>query len=113
MSGIATIYEVPETEEHLALWATVHAAHHRLINAKIYELGGVSLPEYVLDPINPANTGPWEDQHQVLHQLMDAALGIAGFDLTGVDFRNRDALTGWITQNAIEHTLAADLLEIG
>ena len=115
MSGIAALFNVPTTPEELLQWATAHATHHRDVNRRIYEvsLGHIVLPEFLLDPINPKDTGVWEAQHQIIHQDMDAVLSINGFDLSSVDFTNSEALTGWIQLNANEHYQAATALGIG
>ena len=113
MSGIAGIFNVPTTLADLQTWATNHASHHRNIIRRIYEVTGASLPEYVLDPIDPEDTYVWEAQHQLMHQDMDLVLNIAGFDLTGVNFKDKDLLPGWITLNSNEHYQASNILEIG
>ena len=113
MSAIAALFNVPSNAQELSQWATAHATHHRDINRVLYQLTGADLPEFVLDPIDPSNTGVWEDQHQVMHQNQNAILGINGFDLSEVDFKNLDLLTGWITLNANEHYQAAAILGIG
>ena len=113
MSGIANIFNVPATEAELASWASAHMSHHRDVNRRIFELTGIALPEFVLDPIDPRDTHVWEAQHQIMHTNMDTILDISGFDLSEVDFTNRDALTGWITLNANEHYIAANVLGIG
>lgn len=113
MSGIASLYNVPGSAEELARWSSIHMAHHRDIIRKIYELSGIALPEYLIDPINPDQPGPWDDLHQAMHQQMDALLGISGFDLLGVDWKNQSLLAAWIFLNAAEHKQAADILGIG
>lgn len=91
----------------------VHMAHHRDIIRKIYELAGIALVEYLLDPFDPKNLGAWDYQHQIMHQQMDSLLGIAGFNLLGVDWQNQELLAAWILLNATEHNQAADILRIG
>jgi hypothetical protein len=113
MSGIAGLYNVPQTDEELQHWGFVHMAHHRDIIRLIFETVNIVLPEFQLDPIDPNDTGTWEYQHQQMHQQMDAVLGIDGNDLTGVDWKNPSELSGWIFLNSSEHLQAADLLEIG
>lgn len=113
MSGIAALFNVPASRGDLQSWASAHMTHHRDVIRRIYEITGATLPEYVLDPIDPEDTGVWEDQHQIMHQDMDAVLGINGFDLTGVDFDNYEQLSGWINLNANEHYQAANILQIG
>lgn len=113
MSALAALYNVPTTENELAAWASAHMTHHRDLQRVIYEITGGNMPEFILDPIDPNNTGIWEDQHQAMHNNMDAVLGIAGFDLTGVDFKDTGLLTGWIQLNNAEHYAAANILGIG
>lgn len=113
MSAIADLYNVPSNDAERAQWAFAHMAHHRDINRRIYELIQVALPEYPLDQINVDDTGFWEYQHQSMHNNQDAILGISGFDLSSVDWKNQNELAGWVWLNANEHLQAADILEIG
>lgn len=113
MSGIANLYNVPGTTAELAEWAFSHMAHHRDINARIYLLLKIALPEYILEPIDPADTGQWEDQHQIMHDNQNQLLGIAGQDLTGVDWKDDNLKAAWVFLNASEHYQAAAILEIG
>lgn len=112
MSGLASLYNVPSTDQERSQWAFAHMAHHRDISRKIYELLAIALPEFVLDPINIEDSGTWEYQHQQMHNDQNAILGIAGFDLTGLDWKNTNELAGWIYLDALEHKQAADILEI-
>lgn len=113
MSGVAGLYNVPSDDAELKQWATLHQMHHRDINAAIYRLTKIALPEYILDPIDVNDTGNWEDNHQNMHQLQDFLLGITGYDLSEVDWKNKNITAGWIYLNALEHKQAADILEIG
>ena len=113
MSGLADLVNVPRTDEERAIWSFAHMAHHRDINAAIYRLIAVALPEYILDPIDVNDSGQWEDQHQLMHDNENQILGIQGQDLTGVDWKNPELLTAWIWLNASEHYQAAEILEIG
>ena len=113
MPAIAALYNVPSNDAELAQWALVNAAAHRDINRTIYNLTGVTLDEFLLDPFNPNDPGVWLDQHQVMHQQMDTILGIAGYDLLQVDFNNPQELAGWIYIHANEHVQASNILGIG
>lgn len=113
MSAVANLYNVPGNDQERATWSYSHMAHHRDINRVIYQLIGLALPEYLLDPIDPNNPGPWDDLHQAMHDQMDQVLGISGFNLLGVDWNNQELLASWIFLNATEHKQAADILEIG
>jgi hypothetical protein len=113
MSAIASLYNVPGSDEERAIWSSAHMAHHRDINRRLYEIAKIALPEYLLDPVDPNNIGPWADLHQAMHQQFDELLGISGYDLLGVDWTNQDLLASWIFLNADEHHQAADILGIG
>ena len=113
MSGLADLYNVPATDEERAQWAFAHMAHHRDINRRIYELVKVALPEYILDPVNPDDTGDWEYQHQLMHDNQNQLLGINGQDLTELDWKDQRLLNAWVFLNANEHVQASDILEIG
>lgn len=113
MSNIAGVFNVPGSDEELYQWLTAHAEHHRDINRRIFELFHANLNEFILDPMDPNDNQVWQAQHQVMHQQMDAVLGINGFDLSEVNFNNKDLLTGWIFLNSSEHFQAANILGIG
>ncbi len=113
MSGLADLYNVPTTNEERAQWSFAHMTHHRDINRRIYELIKVALPEYILDPVNPENSGEWEYQHQLMHDNENAILGIQGQDLTGMDWKDQRLLAAWIWLNVNEHVQASNILEIG
>lgn len=114
--AIAAIANIPGTEEELAQWAFAHQAHHVDINAAIYRIFSVALPQYVLDPFSPANPegmGIWIYQHQQMHANQDYILGISGYNLVDVDFTDRGQLANWIALNFNEHLQAADILSVG
>lgn len=113
MSGLANLYNVPTNDQERAQWSFSHMAHHRDIALRIYTLIKVALPEYILDPINPDDTGEWEYQHQLMHDNQNQLLGIQGQDLTGVDWKDQRILASWIFLNSSEHYQASNILEIG
>ena len=116
MSSVATLFEVPSSPQTFMLWNSAHATHHRDIIRVIYQNYGVTLPEYMLDPLNPLDEtalNNWLYVHQAMHANQDQVLGIAGYDLSDVDWTDRDNLSFWIQQNANEHYQAANILEIG
>jgi hypothetical protein len=113
VSGIASLYNVPTTDEERSQWAFSHMAHHRDINAKIYLLVKIALPEYILDPVNMDDVGTWEYQHQLMHDNQNQILGIEGQDLTGLDWKDQRLLAAWIQLNSLEHLQASNILEIG
>ena len=113
MSGIAGIFNVPSNQEELDTWATIHATHHLNIINRIFQLTGSELQQFVIDPINLADPGTFLLQHQQMHNDMDAILGIGGFNLLDVDFKDKNEFAGWIWLNAQEHYQASNTLGIG
>lgn len=113
MSDIAGLYNVPSSEPEFQHWAFTNMAHHRDIIRIIYELSLIKLDEFVLDPFNPADPGVWLYQHQLMHQQQNEVLGIAGYDLLDVDFKDPNQLAGWIYLHGLEHVQAANILRIG
>lgn len=110
--ALASLYNVPSTDSERSQWAFAHMAHHRDINRRIYELTLVALPEFILDPINIENNGDWEYQHQEMHNNQNSILGIAGFDLSELNWTKQNELAGWVFLNGQEHRQAAAILEI-
>lgn len=113
MSGIANLANVPSTDSERADWSFAHMAHHRDINEKIYVLTKLALPEYILDPVDPNDTGTWEYQHQLMHDAQNEILGIDGQDLTGINWKDQNILSGWVFLNFNEHYQASQILLIG
>lgn len=113
MSAVAAIFNVPGDNSELSQWSFAHMAHHRDIIRTIYELSGAALDEYILDPLDRDNAGVWIYQHQKMHLDMDTILGIGGYDLLDVNFRNNNEFAGWIWLNAQEHYQVSNALGIG
>jgi hypothetical protein len=113
MSGLANLYNVPSNDAERQAWSFSHMAHHRDINQKIYVLTKVAVPEYLLDPIDPNDTGAWEYNHQIMHDTQNLLLGITGQDLTGLNWKDQNLLAAWIWINGSEHYQASSILEIG
>jgi len=113
MSAIAALYNVPSTSEEFASWSSAHARHHADIVRVIFQLTGLNLDEFVIDPFDLNNAWVWQDQHQLMHTQMDSVLGIPGFALTNTDFSNKDSFSGWVYLNASEHYQASNALGIG
>lgn len=111
MSGVAGLYNVPTTDAELATWAFNHQAHHQDIAAAL-AAKGVQMPMYILDPFDPNDMQGWLDNHQQLHFIQDAALGIEAYNLDSVEWSDVNQRSGWIFLNAQEHIQAADKLGI-
>lgn len=108
--ALAVLYEIPRSDEDLKVWGFVNMAHHRDIIRVIYEESGEQQPEYILDPINPLVMETWLYQHQLMHDNMNAALGVAGYNLLEL---NWDDPANWINQHAQEHFAVGQILQLG
>jgi hypothetical protein len=114
--SLAALWNIPKTSDQLAQWSFVNAAAHRDIVRIIFQKSGRQLDSYVLDPIRPHdedNFQAWLYQHQVMHQQMDAILGIQGYDLLELDFSDDGLTAGWVQSHAIEHQQAGQILGLG
>lgn len=90
-------------------------AHHRDIVLAIYQLLTVQLNVFILDPVDPANPeqmGTWLYQHQQMHNEMDALFGIAGANLTQLNWSDPSGVSNWMQQNFNEHFLLSNILGI-
>lgn len=110
---LATIAMIPGNPEEFNLWSFAHQAHHRDILRLIYQTYTVQLDEYVLSPFDPLDPGQWVDLHQTMHLEMDAQLGIAGYDLTGLDWQDEGIVRDWFARHSDEHYRAGSLLGLG
>lgn len=113
MSSVASLANVPQTDEQLQLWSFAHAAHHADIIRLIYQITRIALPSYILDPLDPNDTSVWADQHQQMHLQMDELLGISPLNLDDIIWSDKSTLGSWIFNNFSEHYQAANILEIG
>ena len=115
--GLADLANVPNSQQDLAIWASLHMVHHRDILRRVREVYKIQLDEYSLDPliIDPAgfdNVGSWGYQHQIMHNQMDAVLQIAGNDLTEVNWTDQGERAEWIFLNFVEHQQAGAKLGV-
>ncbi len=112
MSWIS-LYNVPEAETAFATFSFENARHHEVIASWIVAQGGQGSPGYVLDPLPNFALNEWLIRHQAVHNVMNAALGLLGNDLTVVDFKNKEQLASWIELHAGEHRSAAQVSGAG
>ena len=99
------LYNTPHDEGSLFEWASIHQKDHFAIAAEIQrKLSGTTVILMPIDPIPlQADMLTWAMNHQLMHSEMDDAVGVAGFDLTAVNFSQRQELEIWIQLHAAEH----------
>lgn len=111
--SLATIFQIPQTPNELSVWSFSHAAHHRDIIRVIYQTLNQRLDEYVLDPFDPTNLQNWPALHQTMHDQMNAALRLNGFNLIDPNWQDPDALVAWSSAHSNEHYRAGSILGLG
>lgn len=111
--ALATLFIIPQTPDELQQWSFAHMASHRDICRVVFQTLSTRLDEYVLDPFDPLDPGNWVDRHQIMHQQMNAALGLDGFDLSELDWQDAERLQDWVVKNGNEHYRASSILRLG
>lgn len=111
---VAALLNIPTDDDEMNDWSFAHAAHHRDCIRVTLAKKGIQLPDYILDPIDLEHGfGQWIYQHQILHDLQNAALGTAGYDLTDTNWQDQGQFAGWIQSNEAEHYQWATILGVG
>ena len=111
--SIASLFNIPQNEQGFLLFSFNNMdAHRRIVNG-IFARNGVLLPLYDLDPIPPSDPQTWLQTHQAAHVAFTDALGIAGVDLTAVDFNDPEQAASWMRLHGEEHRQAANILGFG
>lgn len=108
--ALSTLYNVPNSLNDLNVFSFTNMNEHEKIAAALLSQYSVAVPLYPLDPIPFFDMGAWLEQHQILHNIMNATLGTNSDDLTTVNFNDKNQLAEWIWLHAQEHYQAAGKL---
>lgn len=109
---LASLYNIPRDYQGLNQFSFANADHHTQVFNSILSKYSINLTVYLIDPIPLNNLGVWLYNHQQMHDLQNAVLGIAGNDFTDLDFSKPDESANWFYLHAIEHYQAAQALGI-
>lgn len=110
---LAALYNSFSDQAGMSQFSFANNDQHTQIIEAIARRFNVALPTYILDPI-PANApSNWLYTHQAVHNDMNGVLGIAGNDLSDVDFTDPQQVASWVWLHAQEHYQAAQILGIG
>lgn len=111
---LTTLYNVFSDEVGLHQFSFANADLHARANEALFTNYGVQLPWYVLDPIATSGEGlqNWLQSHQESHNQLNSLLGIAGNDISEVDFKNPEQLAAWIWLHAQEHVQISQKLGV-
>jgi hypothetical protein len=99
------LYNTPDDDASLLEWGAIHQSDHFLITNEIFrKMNG---RQTILLPIDPVPVQldmlTWAQNHQTMHNEMDTAVGVSGFDLSSVNFAQHDQLLIWMNLHALEH----------
>lgn len=108
--ALASLYNVPKTEQQFAEFAFANQNEHFKIQEAIQRLLGFTVQVFPLDPIPVNDVGSWAYNHQAMHNQQNEILGIAGNDLTQINFADDAEAEGWAFDHASEHLQAAQIL---
>jgi hypothetical protein len=108
--SVASLFNIPSDDKSLSHFAFANAAEHHKIAQAIFDQLDTRVDSFILDPIPMMDMGGWLYNHQQAHNVQNAILGIAGNDLTGVDFRNPGQMAAWLWLHGEEHRRASDVL---
>lgn len=109
---LANLSNIPNDLNTLAIWTFSNQDEHLKIAAAIRRIFNVRVQAYILDPMPLHDRGAWLYNHQQAHNQQNAILGIAGNDLTQVDFDDPAQVASWVDQHNTEHILAAQILRL-
>lgn len=110
--SVVNIWNIPSTAQELATWSTLHMILHRSENRAVFDKFRILLPEFALDPMDTTPYGSWFQQHQTMHDNIDAVTGLAQFDLIDVDWSSAAQRAGWFQGHAQLHRQETDVLEV-
>lgn len=111
MSLASILYPSP-SDSGLEEFFHANYQHHLAQLAAIKDKFGYSLELFQIWPPPPTKGDrltTWARQHQRQHDVVNAALGIPGTDLTGLNLDKKKDLDNWMYQHFIQHQAAGQL----
>lgn len=106
---VANLFSVPKNRAEEGAWSFSHLAHHRDLISTVQRVFNITLPEYAIDPFGD-NVA---DLHQQMHDDLDAIIGVSGFDLSEVNWKDANDRASWIFLNATLHQQEGAKLGVG
>ena len=110
--GLANLFNMPESDEDFLVWSFSNQEQHAAIVSAIATQRKIFLNLFPMDPMPMHDLLAWAEIHQEQHNLENAVLGIAGVDLTDINFRDPGQLSAWLRLHGNEHMRAAAILGI-
>lgn len=113
--SLATLLNVPPADDHRAFDEFSFSnqdSHNRIVTA-IGVQKNIVLSIYVVDPMPLDAMGVWLVNHQQMHNDMNGVTGVAGNDLTSVDWNNEQEKAYWMELHWSEHQQNEQILGLG
>ena len=107
--SLAQIVYPPPTAHGFTEWSFWHYQHHLAIIQAAKDKG-FQLNQYQIWPVNPHNLSDFLEQHQYMHDEMNAIASSFGSDLQDVDFTNKKVADAWFYIQYVEHQSVASFL---
>ena len=111
--SLPILLNVPLDEQGFNVFAQSNDDLHLRFIEAINERTGLQLQRYLLNPIPQADVKGWLQREQQTHNDMNAVFGIAGSDLTDVNWQDKDQRDSWIQLHFSEMQQVAQELGIG
>jgi hypothetical protein len=110
--SLATLLNTPDMGNLPSVfeWSFSNQAQHLAIVQQSFVKFNQQLTLYPLDPFPVGNVTGWLQLHQQAHNDFASVLNIENFDLSSVDFRNKDQLDAWVRLHFDMHQQAAQIL---
>jgi hypothetical protein len=95
------------TPQGFTEWTWTHLNHHKAIIAATLQTKNIQLALYQIWPVNPENLEGFLLQHQQQHDAMNQVYGVAGNDLSTLDWKNKRAVDAFFFLHFGEHAAVA------
>ena len=99
---LSVLLEIPRTREQWERWSYHHRTSHEAIIQKLASQG-VSLTEYIVEPIDWLHPDIFLQNNQQMHLDMTSATGVQSVDLQDVDLRQENQLVAFVWLHYQDH----------
>ncbi len=100
---IAVLLNRPTDQQQLANFSFANQNHHDLVVTTLRALGSTQVNRYIMDPVSLEDMNNFLIRHQQSHNEINGVLGVAGNDLSSVNFRDVNSLESWLQLHFSEH----------
>lgn len=97
--SLDNLQSVPQNENEWSVYTFALRVELQKIRTAIEAQKGITLTEWVVDPINPAFVKDFAGNVNRMEQDISEILGTASQDLSNIDFENKEALSEWVNTN--------------